>query len=308
MNKISNSVLGWVTIIVAAVFWSLDGTLIRPNLYQFPVINIVFIEHLFWALLLSPFLFYFKDRLKNISKKTLLSIFWVSFFWWLLGTFLITTAYFAAFSWETTLSTVIILQKLQPIFALSLAGIFLKERLTKKFYILAWISILSAYMLAYWSLWKDIFEISLKNNYALFAMWAAFAFGSSTVFWKSLVSKLGFRLSASLRFLTTWFLAFIAILLFWDISTLSSFESFHWQLFILIVFTSWAWALSLYYYWLKNISASKATIFELAWPLSGVFFDWYFNGNILNSTQIIFSIVLLVCFFMIISEKKAILN
>jgi drug/metabolite transporter (DMT)-like permease len=128
------------------------------------------------------------------------------------------------------------------------------------------------------------------------------------VFWKSLVSKLGFRLSASLRFLTTWFLAFIAILLFWDISTLSSFESFHWQLFILIVFTSWAWALSLYYYWLKNISASKATIFELAWPLSGVFFDWYFNGNILNSTQIIFSIVLLVCFFMIISEKKAILN
>lgn len=301
---ISQKTLGSLAIILAAILWSLDGTLIRPNFYSFPVINIVFIEHLFWAILFAPFLFYFKERLQGISKKTVFSVFWVSIFWGLLGTFLITTAYFAAFSWNTTLSTVIILQKLQPVFALSLAWILLKEKPTRFFYILAWISIFAAYMIAYWSLWKNIFDISLTNNYALFALWAAFAFGSSTVFGKDLVSSLGFRLSVAMRFLTTAFLAWIVLLLFGDITALGNFETFHWQLFLLIVFTSGAWALSLYYYWLRSISASRATIFELAWPLSGVFFDWYFNGNILNSTQILFSVTLMICFFLIISEKK----
>ena len=50
---------------------------------------------------------------------------------------MITEAYFAAFRGETTLSTVIILQKLQPIFALALAAILLRERLTKTFYMFA---------------------------------------------------------------------------------------------------------------------------------------------------------------------------
>jgi len=305
MNYYNKYIFWSLAIIIAAILWSLDGTIIRPNLYEFPVINIVFVEHLFWAILLSPFLFYFRDRLKNISKKTLLSIFWVSFFWWLLGTYFITTAYFAAFAGQATLSTVIILQKLQPVFALLLAWLFLWERLSMRFYILACISIFAAYMIAYGSLGSNIFDISLWNNYALFALIAAFAFGSSTVFWKNLVSSLWFRLSASLRFITTAFIAFLAILFFGDIQTIWSFDTFHWQLFLLIVFTSWAWALSLYYYGLTSVSASKASIFELAWPLSGVFFDWYFNGNILNSTQILFSLILIICFFMIISEKKS---
>jgi len=72
----------------------------------------------------------------------------------------------------------------------------------------------------------------------------------------------------------------------------------------LITFTSGAGALFLYYFGLNKITALNATIFELAWPLSGIFFDWYFNGNILNTTQIIFSCILLVSFFMIIEEHK----
>jgi len=306
--NISTTLMWSCAIILAAIFWSLDGTIIRPNFYEFPVLNIVFIEHTLWAILLSPFLFYFRNRLKNISIRTLFSIFWVSFFWWLLGTFLITAAYFSAFAGETTLSTVIILQKLQPVFALLLAGILLWERLTKRFYFLAWVSIFSAYMIAYGSLWNDMFSFSFGNNAALYALWAAFAFWSSTVFWKSLVKDLWFRLSVALRFTFTSLLALIALMLFWDFTTFSLFQTFHWQLFALIIFTSWAGALTLYYYGLKNIPASKATIFELAWPLSWIFFDWYFNGNILNSTQILFSWILIVCFFLIIIENKKTLS
>lgn len=301
----NNSFIIWaLAIIVAATLWSLDGTIIRPNLYELPALNVVFIEHLFWAILLSPFVFWGWNHIKTMSKKTFVSLLWVSVFWGLLWTLMITEAYFAAFRWETTLSTVIILQKLQPIFALFLAGILLKEKLTVRFYVFAFFAILSAYMIAYGSLWTDILDINLQNNAALYAFLAAFAFWSSTVFWKSLVTELGFRISTALRFLVTSVLALWAILIFGDFISLGNLSNFHLQLFALIACTSGAWALFLYYFWLKKVPASSATIFELAWPLSWVFFDWYFNGNILNSTQIFFSWVLLVCFFMIISENK----
>ena len=304
INK--NFLIAALAIIGAATMWSLDGTLIRPNFYEFPAMNIVFLEHMLGALLLSPFLFWGWDKVKNLSHKTFWSLLWVSFFGGFLGTLMITEAYFAAFRGETTLSTVIILQKLQPFFALLLAGIFLREKLSAWFYSWATLAIFSGYMIAYGSLEFDIFSLSLSWNAPLYAFLAAFAFGSSTVFGKNLVTDLGFRLSAALRFATTAFLSFFVVLIVGDISSIWSLSSFHWQLLTIIVFTSGAGALFLYYYGLRKVTASSATIFELAWPLSGVFFDWYFNGNILNSTQIVFSILLLISFFMIIEEQKTI--
>lgn len=160
-------------------------------------------------------------------------------------------------------------------------------------------------MIAYGALGSEMFALSLSGNAPLYAFLAAFAFGSSTVFGKNLVTDLGFRVSAALRFTLTAFLSLCVVLIVGDISTIGSLSSFHWQLLGLIVFSSGAVALFLYYYGLRKVSASSATIFELAWPLSGVLFDWYFNGNILNLTQIIFSIILLISFFMIIEEQKS---
>jgi len=94
------------------------------------------------------------------------------------------------------------------------------------------------------------------------------------------------------------------VLIVGDFSSLNNLTLTHWQLLTVIVFTSGAVALFLYYYGLKRVTASSATIFELAWPLTGIFFDWYFHGNILSPIQIIFALVLVVAFFMIIEEQK----
>ena len=48
----------------------------------------------------------------------------------------------------------------------------------------------------------------------------------------------------------------------------------------------------LYYYGLKKIPASLATLCELAWPVSAIFFDYFFNHNVLSSTQIVGAIIL----------------
>jgi drug/metabolite transporter (DMT)-like permease len=176
--------------------------------------------------------------------------------------------------------------------------------LSKRFYFWAFISVFSAYFIAFWSFWKEILNVNILNIPAFYAILAAFAFGSSTVFWKTLVDDLWFKLTTSLRFTLTSIFAFIALLLFWSFVDFWKLDLLHWELLLLIVFTSWAWALFLYYFWLKKVSASSATIFELAWPLSAILFDYIFNWKVMNSTQILFSFILIFSFFMIVSEKK----
>jgi riboflavin kinase/FMN adenylyltransferase len=53
-------------------------------------------------------------------------------------------------------------------------------------------------------------------------------------------------------------------------------------------------AMYLYYYGLKKIPASLATLCELAWPLSAIIFDYIFNHNILSGTQIIGALLLVI--------------
>lgn len=302
MNK---TFLFWsISVIFAAILWSLDWIIIRPQFYNYSPITLVFLEHLFWTLILIPFLILWFKKVKKMKRKDIFSLLWVCLFWWLIWTLAITEAFFSAFRGSITVSTVVILQKLQPIFALFLASIILKEKLNKRFYFWAGIWIISAYFIAFWSLWGDIFSINIINIPAFYAIIAAFAFGSSTVFGKNLVDDLWFKLTTSLRFTITTLLAFITLILFWNFFEIWTFTPFHRELLVIIAFTTWAWALFLYYFWLKRIPASAATIFELAWPLSSIFFDYIFNKKVMWLTEIIFSIILMISFFMIMSWKN----
>jgi FAD synthase len=77
-------------------------------------------------------------------------------------------------------------------------------------------------------------------------------------------------------------------------STLPSVQPSVWKTLAIIVFTSGAAAMYLYYYGLKKIPASLATLCELAWPFSAIIFDYFFNHNILSTTQIIGATLLVI--------------
>jgi len=71
-----------------------------------------------------------------------------------------------------------------------------------------------------------------------------------------------------------------------------------------IVFTSGAMAMFLYYFGLQRVNASAATILELFWPVSAIVLDYFLNGNVLSPLQIIATIILLGAFFQIIRTQK----
>ena len=119
----------------------------------------------------------------------------------------------------------------------------------------------------------------------LFALLAAASFGSSTVLSKRALKNVGFELGTYLRFTMS-----AAILLFvvagsGDFSQVGEVTESQWWIFLLIAFTTGGPAIFLYYYGLKKITASVATICELSFPLTAVILEYFIRGNLLNIVQ-----------------------
>ncbi len=283
--------IGALAVAIAAILWSLDGTFLRPKLYSLPSVQVVFLEHLLGFIVLLPFLIIYRAQLKLINKKTWAAIFWVALFGGALGTTFITKALFLTGFHD--ISVVILLQKFQPIFAIVLATIFLRERFPKKFYIYAILAVIAGYFMTF----KDPTSINSISNApimaAVFALLAAFAWGSATTFGKYSIKNISYGLLASLRFgLTVLIMLIPALTYFKNMPAVSGTQ---WTTLVIIVFTSGAVAMFLYYFGLKKIPASLATLCELSWPISAVILDYFLNHNILSWSQIIGTLIVLAC-------------
>lgn len=291
--------IGSLAIMLAALFWSIDGLFIRPKFYELPAELVVFLEHFLGFIVLSPFVVMSFKKIKLLSHKDWLALGWISLFGGLIGTLFITKAFFAAMDGEVSFSTVVILQKLQPIFALLLARIILKEHLDRRFYGWALLAVIASYFIAFAKIGLDIFVINWPLSGTLFAIIAAFAFGSSTVFGKRAANHLDYRAVAALRFGITSILAIVIVLLNGSFSSFHLVSSLQWSLLALIVLTSGAASMFIYYFGLRRVSASSATILELFWPFSALILDYVFNHNYLNWMQLVALLILLIAFYKI---------
>jgi len=287
--QIKNKVfIGSLAVVVAALLWSLDGIFLRPHLASVSPVLVVFLEHSLGFIILLPFLFIYKTELKKITKKQWGTIFWVALFGGALGTTFFTKALFL--TGFVDVSVVVLLQKFQPIFAILLSAIILRERFPLKFYAYASLALIGGYFVTF----KDPSSINFGSAtvmMAVFSLLAAFSWGSSTTFGKYSLKNINYGLLSALRFGFTVIIMLIPALKYF--STLPSIESNVWKTLAIIVFTSGATAMYLYYYGLKKIPASLATLCELAWPVSAIIFDYFFNHNVLSATQIAGAIVLI---------------
>ena len=121
-----------LAVISAAVLWSLDGY-IRQNLSTLPSFLIISLEHVIGAIIFFPLLLKGWNEIVIIRQRGWISILWISICGGILGTFFYTKA--LSYVGYINLSVVVLLQKFQPIFAIALAAIILKEEITKRFLI-----------------------------------------------------------------------------------------------------------------------------------------------------------------------------
>jgi drug/metabolite transporter (DMT)-like permease len=129
---------------------------------------------------------------------------------------------------------------------------------------------------------------------ALFALLAAFSFGSSTVLSKRALRNVGYEIGTYLRFSITALIMLIIVLSSGTIVSVSEITSNQLWIFLIIAFSTGGPAIFLYYYGLKNISASVATICELAFPLVAVVLEYFVHDNILSPIQWVGATMLLI--------------
>ena len=278
-----------LAVIFAAFLWSFDG-FIRQNLFALPSFLIVSLEHVIGAILFLPLLIRGWKEVSLLGQRGWISVLWISIFGGVLGTFFYTKA--LSYVNYIDLSVVVLLQKLQPIFAIALAGVILKEKITKRFILLAFAAIVGGYLVTFGSSsindWDDKTIIA-----ALLALLAAFSWGSSTVLGKHALNRLSFTTVTSLRLAITASVTAFVLLSTGQYDAINNMTLSHWGFIVLIVLSTGSLALFFYYYGLNKLPASHATLYELFWPLSAVGLDWFIRGSILSLPQWVGAILLL---------------
>lgn len=270
-------------IIIASALWGLDGIVLRPTLYTLPVPLVVLIESSIVALILTPFLLNKIHVVKKLELRDWISFLGVAVLGGAVGTMAITKALF--YVNFVNLSIVILIQKLQPIFAISLAAILLKEKLHKEFHIWAFVSILGAYIMTFGDKLPNLSTGDKTAIAALFSLIAAVSFGSSTVLSKRALKNVGFELGTYLRFIISTFVLLIVVAVSSNFQNISDVSSKQWMIFFIIAFTTGGTAIFLYYYGLKSTPASISAICELAFPLTSVLLEYFVHGNLLSPIQ-----------------------
>jgi len=289
--------IGFLFIVAACAFWALD-TLIRYPLLQSGVsaVSIVFYEHALLTLFFS--IFFFKS-VKKIFKSNFSKLKYFIIVGGI-GSALSTLAFTFSFNYLNP-SLVIILQKFQPVVAISLAHFVLKEKIKREFIFWAFICLLGTLIIGY----EDILNITHTNEdilqllfnskstkgYLLVAF-SVIGWGASTVFGKKLV-QVGFQDEEIMagRFITG-FIFLLPVLAFNQTILIQSVDFF--SKISLLVFVSGLLAMYLYYHGLRKVSARSCSLAELFFPFMAVIVNWLFLGAVLSPIQIIGGGLLLV--------------
>lgn len=286
---------GPVLIVVAASLWAVDG-IIRRSLFTLAPIIIVFYEHLLGAAIISlvagPALFKIKLT-KKIVGLTLI----ISLLSGLLGTLWFTTALmkvnFIAFS------VVFLLQKLQPLFAVAAAKIFLKEKITRQYLPWAGLALVAAYFVTFPGGVVNLSTGAGTVMAALLALGAAAAWGTSTVFSKMLLQETTHTQATGLRFFTTTVIALVAVVIMGQSSMLLTPTLSQVFRFGFIALSTGMLALWIYYKGLKKTEAKVSTILELVFPLLAVFIDLFLYKSFLAPSQYLAAVVLLFAIYQV---------
>lgn len=287
LKKIAN--LGPVLIVVAAALWALDGIL-RRSLFSLPPITIVFYEHLIGALLLAPFIArgFIKEKMSGKVWGLLIIISLLS---GLLGTLWFTTALvktnFIPFS------VVFLLQKLQPLFAISSAAVLLNEKLTRKYIPWALLALLAAYFVTFPNGLVNFQTGAGTVIAALFALGAAAAWGTSTTFSRMVLKEIPHTQATGWRFILTTMFAGAGVFILGARQSIGAIEVSQLGRLLVIALSTGMVALWLYYRGLEKTQAKIATLLELTFPLLAVFIDMFVYQTYLVPTQYLAALVLM---------------
>lgn len=292
---------GSVAVVLAALLWSVDG-LLRRNLYDLPPSVIVFWEHALGFALLLPLLLPSWRKFGALTRKQWAAMVLVALLSGALGTILYTAALGQV--QYIPFSVVVLLQQLNPIFAIATSALLLKEGLSRRFVALTGIALVGAYFTTFPTLGVNFSTGKGTMTAALLAVGAAACWGIGTAFSKYALKGTSFPHVTAIRFGLTAVISLLIVGATHSVSAVIALTQTQFFYLVVITFSTGLLALLIYYYGLQRVPASRSATLELAWPLSSVIVGWLFLHQGLTLTQALGAIILTATTYLIVQDTR----
>lgn len=279
------TVTRWGVFIVAvgASLWALDAPVRKPLTEVLPASSIVLAEHLILGLYAVPVLLWQRRAFVGLPLRAWLAL--ITIAWGASG--LATVLFTAAFRIGNP-TTVILLQKVQPLIAVFLAALLLRERLPRLYWPCFVAALTGAYLVSFGrSALEPIWLLPQERILtAVLALAAATLWGSATVLGRYMLAALPFPTLAAARFLLALpFLALLAILERTFVPTFSVGFAHEAPRLIFLALVPGLLAMLIYYAGLRQTRASYATLAELAFPALAIVVNWLSLGATIDVWQ-----------------------
>jgi DME family drug/metabolite transporter len=248
----------WLVALSAAM-WGLDGLLRKPLASALNPATVVLWEHLIVVAVILPWLPAAVRAYLRCSWRDRLAMAAIG-----IGASAVATALFTeAFTLSAGTGdfvTPLVLQKLQPLFAVTLAAVVLRERLRPGFACYAGPALVGSWLLAF----ANPFEVKVAAaEVALLSIGAAVLWGAGTVLGRLVSASLEPREVTVLRY--AWGLPAAAVIA-WRLHAPVAPGWGNVVGLVLLALIPGLFALVLYYFALRVTAASRATFAELAFP------------------------------------------
>lgn len=269
-------------VILAAALWGTDGLLRVPLVSDLEPSTIVFAEHAIICVLVLPWLPGAVRAFTTAPRRVQLAILAIG----IGASAVATTLFTAAFALGDPV-TPLVLQKLQPVIAIAGAAVLLGERVTARFPFFLVPTLIGAWLLTF----ADPLGIALSQaQAALLAIGAATLWAGGTVLGRYAATAMATQHVTMLRFLFGLIASFLIVLTLGDPLVPAAADL---PGLVLLALIPGLLALLLYYRGLAGTAASRATLGELAFPLTAALIGVTLLDGSLDGSQWIGFVVLL---------------
>jgi drug/metabolite transporter (DMT)-like permease len=265
-------------VVLGAALWGTDPLFRQWLALHLPASVIVLVEQLLPAFLVAPFIVSgFRKARQSFSPGD-----WVSIVILGCGASALATLLFTqAFTYGVP-TTPVLLQQIQPLFAVVGARIMLREELQHKFWAYLLGGLAGAYLIAF----PHPSSVSVRGWMpGLLAVGAAALWGTGTVLGRRLGAKLPFAELTGLRLFFGLIAASVVVIFEGNGRYLFHFGVGSSAALVALALVPGLFALLVYYRGLRGTPASAATLGELAFPLTALIVDYLAFHSVLTISQ-----------------------
>jgi drug/metabolite transporter (DMT)-like permease len=279
----NGSYVGVLLVALGAALWGTDAILRVPLLEMMSPSAIVLSEHLVLLLYSVPAVALGWTILRRLGPSEWVALLVISWGGSALATLLFTTAFVLG-----NPTVVILLQKTQPLFAIALAHVLLRERLRRAYWPCFAVAVVGAYLISFGG-FVEPFEAlgSVQALPALLTLGAAILWGTSTALGRFVLKDVPFHTLTGARLLLALPVLWVIVLAQGSLGQVGAGFTAEPARVALLALIPGLLALLLYYRGLSGTKASYATLAEISFPASAIILNWVFLGVGVSANQLL---------------------